>query len=275
VRPEPEFDDLGAAARACLVESDPDAKCELTHAVAVAWRAGRLGFRPGSPACVVEQPGRPDRPRLVAPRSLSQRGLGSVTGRAAFVHAIAHIEFNAINLAWDAVARFAAMPEAFHDDWIDVADDEARHFQLLQSRLAALGHAYGDFDAHDGLWEMAQRTAHSCLERMALVPRVLEARGLDVTPAMVTRLRAVGDDETAAILELILREEVGHVAAGTRWFQWCCERERLDPGATFEALLRSHAGPALRGPFNRDARRAAGFSDEEMRMIERVTEPVA
>jgi uncharacterized ferritin-like protein (DUF455 family) len=146
-------------------------------------------------------PGRPERPALMPALQVPQRSIGSPGGRAALVHAIAHIEFNAINLAWDAVARFDAMPPAFYADWIDVADDEARHFAMLERRLATLGHAYGDFDAHDGLWEMAVRTAHSCLERMALVPRVLEARGLDVTPAMVTRLRAVGDTETAEILE--------------------------------------------------------------------------
>jgi uncharacterized ferritin-like protein (DUF455 family) len=177
----------------------------------------------------------------------------------------------AINLACDAVWRFRGLPDAFYADWIGVAADEARHFALLQQRLHELGHAYGDFDAHDGLWDMAERTAHSCLARMALVPRVLEARGLDVTPAMIERLRAVGDAATASILELILREEVAHVAAGTRWFRWCCEREGLEPRATFISLLRAHAGNALRGPFNHDARRAAGFDSHEMAEIEAMT----
>lgn len=259
--------DIRAAALACLREAEPRAKCELTAAVADAWRAGDLRDASTDTAIDLQVPGRPPRPILVPPRALSQRGLGTNTGRAAFVHAIAHIEFNAINLAWDAVARFGAMPTAFRDDWISVAADEARHFRLLEARLASFGHAYGDFDAHDGLWDMAMRTAHSCLERMALVPRVLEARGLDVTPAMVERLRAVGDAETAAILELILREEVAHVAAGSRWFHWCCARAGVDPGDTFARLLRAHAGNALRGPFNFDARLAAGFSADELELI--------
>jgi uncharacterized ferritin-like protein (DUF455 family) len=265
----PDFtEDLHAAARRCLETADPRAKCDLTHATAQAWREGRLRARPDEPMPDRIVPGRPPRPRLVAPRALAQRGLGSVAGRAAFVHAIAHIEFNAIDLAWDAVYRFRDMPAAFHDDWVEVADDEARHFRMLCGRLAALGHAYGDFDAHNGLWDMAERTAHACLDRMALVPRVLEARGLDVTPAMIERLRAVGDDETAEVLVLILREEVAHVAAGSRWFAWCCAREQRDPEATFDELLHRHAGGAVRGPFNLEAREAAGFSRSEMARLE-------
>jgi uncharacterized ferritin-like protein (DUF455 family) len=262
-------DDLPLAALRCLEQAEPETKCEQTQAIAQAWRDGRLSFDP-QPGGPIEGaiPGRPARPRLVAPRALAQRGLGSLAGRAAFVHAIAHIEFNAINLAWDAVYRFRDMPRTFYDDWIGVAADEARHFQLLQSRLNELGFGYGDFDAHNGLWEMAERTAHSCLERMALVPRVLEARGLDVTPGMIVRLRAVGDDATATILELILREEIAHVAAGSRWFHWCCQRAGVEPHSTFSALLHAHAGPALRGPFNHAARIEAGFSAEEMALLD-------
>ncbi len=173
-----------------------------------------------------------------------------------------------VNLAWDAVLRFRDMPRAFVDDWIGVADDEARHFSLVAARLAELGHAYGDFDAHDGLWDMARRTAHSCLERMALVPRVLEARGLDVTPGMIARLRNVGDEASVAVLEVILREEEAHVAAGSRWFNWCCAREGLDPEATFAGLVASHLGRALRGPLNVEARLRAGFSAGELGRLE-------
>jgi uncharacterized ferritin-like protein (DUF455 family) len=162
------------------------------------------------------------------------------------------------------------MPEAFYADWIRVADDEARHFALLTERLAELGHRYGDFDAHDGLWGMARKTAHSCLERMALVPRVLEARGLDVTPAMIERLRGVGDVRTIAILELILREEVAHVAAGSHWFRWCCARDGLDPAAIFDGLIGLHARGSLRGPFNQAARRAAGFDAGELALLDRL-----
>jgi uncharacterized ferritin-like protein (DUF455 family) len=180
------------------------------------------------------------------------------------VHAVAHIEFNAINLAWDAVYRFRGMPDAYYRDWASCAHDEARHFAMLSTRLAELGHAYGDFDAHNGLWEMAEKTAHRDTARMALVPRVLEARGLDVTPGMIDRLRGVGDERTIAILDVILREEVAHVAAGTRWFRWCCERDGLEPREAFLDLLRDYMGRNLRGPFNREARIQAGFDEAEL-----------
>jgi uncharacterized ferritin-like protein (DUF455 family) len=267
--------DLHAAALACLREPVPARKAALVRDTAARWRAGALDVMPGDDIVEVEPPGRPQRPVLVAPRDLPQRGLGSPEGRAAFVHAIAHIEFNAIDLACDAVYRFRSLPAQFHADWIAVADDEARHFELLQSRLAQLGCAYGDFDAHNGLWDMAERTAHSCLARMALVPRVLEARGLDVTPAMIAKLQALGDQDTVAILEVILREEVAHVAAGSRWFAWCCEQEGCDPDATFELLLTEYARPALRAPFNLEARRRAGFSDGELERLQAIAREVA
>ncbi|WHZ18862.1 MAG: uncharacterized protein OJF55_001011 [Rhodanobacteraceae bacterium] len=259
------FDTLFEAAKQCVDCATPEDKVALTRHAFEAWRAGKLaldddGVRPAP----IGAPGRPARPRLVMPRDVPQRGLGSDEGRAALVHAVAHIEFNAINLAWDAVYRFRGMPDDYYGDWVSVAHDEARHFTLLSARLAQLGHAYGDFDAHNGLWEMAVKTADSCRARMALVPRVLEARGLDVTPGMIARLRAVGDDATADILEVILREEVPHVAAGTRWFRWCCEREGRNPDAAFAELLRTYVPNGLRGPFNLDARRAAGFGDAEL-----------
>jgi uncharacterized ferritin-like protein (DUF455 family) len=200
------------------------------------------------------------------------RGIGSEAGRAALVHAVAHIEFNAINLAWDAVYRFRAMPPAYYRDWASCAHDEARHFTMLSTRLAELGYAYGDFDAHNGLWDMAERTAHHDAARMALVPRVLEARGLDVTPGMIERLRAVGDEKTVAILEVILREEVAHVGAGTRWFRWCCERDGIaDPREAFIDMLRRYMGQTLRGPFNRAARIEAGFDDDELDRLTALT----
>lgn len=259
------MNDLHAAAKACLDASDPSEKLRLTHAVWQALQAG--GLHPDSEAPAPEPlgaPGRPELPRLVPQRQVPHRGLGTPAGRVALVHAIAHIEFNAINLAWDAVYRFRGFPAEYYRDWASCAHDEARHFAMLDARLGELGHAYGDFDAHDGLWEMAEKTAHSDLARMALVPRVLEARGLDVTPGMIERLRGVGDERTIGILEVILREEVAHVAAGTRWFRWCCERDGLEPRATFIALLRAYMGGNLRGPFNHPARLAAGFDAEEM-----------
>ncbi|ANB19172.1 ferritin-like domain-containing protein [Dokdonella koreensis] len=256
--------DLHAAALDCLLLDDPVAKVAATRRCAALFHAGALRAGHAAPPRPIADPGRPSRPLLVPPRQLAQRGLGSADGRAALVHAVAHIEFNAINLAWDAVYRFRDMPEAFYADWIGVAVDEARHFSLLGERLAGLGHRYGDFAAHNGLWEAAVATAGSCLERMALVPRVLEARGLDVTPGMIERLRAVGDAATVAILEVILHEEVAHVAAGSRWFAWCCAAAGVEPGATFDALLRRHMPGRVKGPFNTDARLRAGFSVEEL-----------
>jgi uncharacterized ferritin-like protein (DUF455 family) len=253
------------AAKRCISCAEPEAKLALTRETFDALHEGRLTLRDGgvSPG-PIGAPGRPAKPRLVMPRDVPRRGLGSDEGRAALVHAVAHIEFNAINLAWDAVYRFRGMPDGYYRDWVSVAHDESRHFTMLSARLAQLGHAYGDFDAHNGLWEMAVKTADSCLARMALVPRVLEARGLDVTPGMIARLRSVGDDATADILETILREEVPHVGAGTRWFRFCCEREGRDPDATFTELLREYVPTGLRGPFNLDARRAAGFGEGEL-----------
>src|SRR5690348_3391416 len=257
--------DLHQAARRCLDASDPEEKLRLTHDTWRALQAGELRSNARAlPPQPIGAPGRPPRPRLVEARQVPQRGLGTPEGRAALVHAVAHIEFNAINLAWDAVYRFRGMPDAYYRDWVSCAHDEARHFALLTARLEELGHAYGDFDAHNGLWEMAEKTAHSDTARMALVPRVLEARGLDVTPGMIERLRHAGDEATIAVLEVILREEVAHVAAGTRWYRWCCARDGVDPFDTFFGLLRDYLGVSLRGPFNRPARLEAGFVEAEL-----------
>ena len=260
--------DLREAAKDCFLCTDPRRKCELTAQAFAALQDGRLRAPDATaPPLAIETPGRPDKPKLVPPRDVPQRGLGSVEGRAALVHAVAHIEFNAINLACDAVLRFGGMPEEYYRDWAGVAADEARHFGMLSKRLEDLGHAYGDFEAHNGLWEMAMKTSDSCLARMALVPRVLEARGLDVTPGMIARLRSVGDDATAGILEIILREEIAHVAAGSRWFRFCCGRQGLEPRAAFQDLLRERVVGSLRGPFNLDARRAAGFDTDELELL--------
>jgi len=257
--------DLHTAAKRCLDAVDPAEKLRLTQVTWRAFEAGELRPDPASPPPEpIGPPGRPERPRLVNARQVPQRGLGSPEGRAALVHAVAHIEFNAINLAWDAVYRYRDKPMAYYRDWASCAHDEARHFAMLSGRLAELGHAYGDFDAHDGLWAMAEKTALDDTARMALVPRVLEARGLDVTPGMIERLRHLGDHGTVAILEVILREEVAHVAAGTRWYRHCCERDGIDPIEHFFDLLRDYMGVSLRGPFNLPARREAGFVEAEL-----------
>jgi uncharacterized ferritin-like protein (DUF455 family) len=261
--------DLFEAARECLEARQPEQKVSLTRQVQQDWRRGALSLGSGAdPAVQAVEPGRPERPVLVPPRALVKRSLGNPQGRAALLHAVAHIEFNAMNLAWDAIYRFRGMPPAYYRDWIRVAEEEAVHFRLLSAHLGSLDYRYGDFPAHNGLWEMAQETAYDVMARMALVPRVLEARGLDVTPAMIARLRSAGDLDAAAILERILADEVGHVAAGSRWFRYCCERRRLEPGATFWSLLRQHLRGTIKGPINREARRRAGFSDDELTLLE-------
>jgi uncharacterized ferritin-like protein (DUF455 family) len=255
-------------ATCCLREPDPTRKQALTLQVAADWQAGRLQLSASQAAPVTETPGRPGRLELVPPRQLVARKLSTPDGRAAMIHAVVHIEFNAINLAWDAVQRFRDMPESFHADWVRIAAEEAEHFGLMAERLADLGHEYGDFPAHDGLWEMARRTAHDPLVRMALVPRVLEARGLDVTPGIIGRFRAAGDEETATRLGVILCEEVGHVAAGTYWFRSICEQRQLNAASLYFALLEEYMTGEIRGPLNLADRRRAGFDANELERLE-------
>ncbi len=259
---------LFQASRQCFEVAEPGAKCASVAALWSAFTAGSFRWDDACPVAPIGPPGRPDRPVLVEASQVPRRRLGSRQGRAALVHAIAHIEFNAINLALDAVYRFRGMPHPYYGDWLSVAADEARHFQLLQNRLQDFGLSYGHFPAHNGLWEMAENTADSCLVRMALVPRVLEARGLDVTPGMIERLEAVGDNETVAALRLILQEEERHVAVGTRWFHYCCNAEGLEPESTFLTLLQQRYGGAVRGPFNLPARYRAGFTESEMQALQ-------
>ncbi|HET6599022.1 MAG TPA: ferritin-like domain-containing protein [Burkholderiaceae bacterium] len=212
-------------------------------------------------------PGRPRLPRLVPPKNVPRRSPFTLEGRAALLHAITHIEFNAVNLALDAVWRFPGMPPEFYVDWLRVASEEALHFTLLREHLQTLGFDYGDFDAHDGLWTMVERTAHDVTARMALVPRTLEARGLDATPPMQARLAKAGDARAVEILGVILRDEVGHVAIGNRWYAWLCARDGLDPVALYSELAARFQAPRLRPPFNLEARRAAGFSEAELRHL--------
>lgn len=247
---------------AALMAADPAAKCTAARALHAA-DSSALAQATGDPEDV-PVPGRPLRPQLVHSAKLAKRGLGKPAGRAALIHAIAHIEFNAINLGLDAAYRFRGMPAAFYADWLRVAADESRHFELLNNRLADYGYSYGDFDAHNGLWEMAVKTAHDVMIRMALVPRVLEARGLDVTPGMIMKLRQAGDEDTAAVFEIILEEEVPHVEIGTRWFRYCAEPRGLDPDATFFALLDEYMNGGPPGPYNIPARREARFSEDEL-----------
>jgi uncharacterized ferritin-like protein (DUF455 family) len=248
-----------------LLEREPVAKAAAVRALHAGWLAGEVACLPqeriAEPSGL---PGRPERPALVAPRLLRHRGMQSQEGRAALLHALAHIEFNAINLALDAVWRFSGMPEAFYGDWLRVAGEEAHHFTLLSARLADFDRAYGDFPAHDGLWEMCERTRDDVLARMALVPRTLEARGLDASPPIRARLVQAGDLDSAAILDVILRDEVGHVRIGNHWFRRLCEGRSLDPHTAYVELADKYRAPRLRGPFNFEARRDAGFDEAEL-----------
>jgi uncharacterized ferritin-like protein (DUF455 family) len=250
----------------CL--TDPGAKADATRALFAAAHQHPL-LPDATLAEPAGLPGRPDRPLLVSPRDVPSRSLATPEGRAALLHAIAHIEFNAINLALDAVWRFAGMPGAFYMDWLKVANEEALHFSLLNGHLRSLGFAYGDFDAHDGLWLMTQRTAQDITARMALVPRTLEARGLDATPPIQAKLRQAGDLRAVDILDVILRDEVGHVAIGNHWYRWLCARDGLDAEAHYPLLAQRYGAPRLRPPFNRQARLEAGFSEAEMAALER------
>ena len=250
---------LTSGAVAILATADPAAKASASRRLAEIWEAGGLDVGASVPP---PRPARPERPQLRPPKEMpKRRAFGSPTGRVALLHALAHIELNAIDLAWDIVARFSRepLPRAFFDDWVGVAAEEAVHFELLIQRLADFGARYGDLPAHDGLWESAAATSDDLLARLAVVPLVLEARGLDVTPEMVATLERVGDAQSAALLRRIYRDEIDHVAAGVRWFDERCRARGLVPEETFRELVRRYFKGELKPPFNHEARAAAGF----------------
>ncbi len=258
-----------------LAERDVDAKLAGAARLWAEWHAGGLASS-SQPLTPVDEAGRPDKPVLQDARAMPRRQLSGPENHAALIHALAHIEFNAINLALDAVQRFPGFPPDYYGDWLRVAAEEAHHFRLLRDHLRGLGRDYGAFPAHAGLWEMARRTAHDALARMALVPRLMEARGLDVTPDIQRKLTGFGDRAGAAILDVILRDEIGHVAIGDRWFRFLCAERGLEPEATYRELLAAPGVPRPRRPFNEAARLAAGFSAEELRQLDpgmRIDEP--
>ncbi|MFD0915520.1 ferritin-like domain-containing protein [Pseudahrensia aquimaris] len=260
---------LQAGAVSALSAANLYEKISSTRAVAKSWFSGEMAIGGGPLKVVPDRPGRPPKPVLVPPGHVKRRSLRSDAGLFAMLHAIAHIELNAVDLAWDIVARFAnrGMPRSFFDGWVRVALEEAKHFSLLQERLAELGGAYGDLDAHDGLWEAAQSTDHSLTARLAVVPLILEARGLDVTPALITQLEEIGDQRTLRIFKIIYRDEQGHVAVGAKWFRFLCAREGVDPVATFQKLVRTHFRGALKPPFNHAARARAGLTPQFYRAL--------
>jgi len=267
---------LRARALALLIETEPVAKTQGVAALAAAWRDGACTLDPAAvldPAVLdltvpapgaAAIPGRPARPALVPPRLVGRRSMATPEGRAMLVHALAHIEFNAVNLALDAVWRFPDMPSDYYADWLRVAAEEAHHFTLLAAHLETLGWAYGDFPGHDSLWEMVAKTSGDVLARMALVPRTMEARGLDAIPPLRAKLAQAGDEAAARILDVLLRDEVGHVEIGNRWYCYLCEQRGLEPVATYDALTVQYKAPVLKGPFNVEARRRAGFTDAEL-----------
>ena len=259
---------LYLAAARCLRSDEVAGKLQLAVQLHQDLSSGQLTRVGKAGAVDLVDAGRPARPELVPPNRLAQRRIGTREGQAALVHAVAHIEFNAINLACDAVYRFRDLPDAYYVDWARVAAEEAHHFSLLQARLDELGYGYGDFPAHNGLWELAVKTAADPLLRMALVPRVMEARGLDVTPGMMQRFASIGDQKTVAVLEVILRDEVGHVKAGSRWFRYLCEQRDLEPESTYFKLLEKHLGAGIRCPLHKPARREAGFTESELGRLE-------
>lgn len=256
-------DTLRSLASDIVATDDLDRKVALAYATARAWFGRRLARGSGTTGpALPARPGRPPRPLLLAPRDMPRRTRGVGAGRVALVHSLAHIELNAVDLTWDLVARFVdeRVPRSFFDDWVQVGLEEAKHFSMLSRRLGELGAAYGDLPAHDGLWQAAEATGHDLAARLAVIPLVLEARGLDVTPSMAKTLRTNGDEETAAILDVIYRDEKRHVAFGSKWFRFLCDRAGRSPEPAFHALVRAHFRGALKPPFNDRARSEAGLT---------------
>ncbi len=256
----------------CLMLMQPAVKVGRVRDVYDQWLKGELILQTETPPVEVTIPGRPEKPELVDPREVPKRGFNSESARIRLVHAIAHIEFNAINLALDAVYRFRDMPQQYYSDWLRVADEEALHFTLLNDYLISKGAIYGDYTAHNGLWEMALKSDHDVLVRMALVPRVLEARGLDVTPGMINKLQAAGDTALVDILEVIYRDEIGHVKIGSHWFNELCKQRSVSPHTTFSELLDEYMEDAVFGSFDEAARTQAGFSSQEIKDLMRRNE---
>lgn len=259
--------DLRLATLAPLLTADAPAKAAATLAL----HAGAPVDTAAVIAAPAGIPGRPARPQLVEHIRLKPPSMRTPAGIAALVHAIAHIELNAIDLALDICWRFPGMPEAFYRDWLRIAQEEATHFTLLREHLLTLGFDYGDFDAHNALWDMAERTKHDLLVRIALVPRTLEARGLDASPGVRAKLVGAGDHRAGAILDIILRDEIGHVAAGNRWYRFLCTQRGLEPVATYAELAARYQAPRLRAPFNLAARRAAGFDEAELAALQQAS----
>ena len=261
-------------AKTCFLMADPDEKLERSLAIAGEWDAGLLEWKEGDallePVIHFDAPGRLGKPELVQTNKVKNRGFKSIHQRASLVHALAHIELTAVNLSWDSVYRYRHMPKEYYDDWVQTAKEETQHFYLLRQSLRDMGYEYGDFPAHNELWQMAVDTAEDLMARMAIVHRVLEARALDVVPMSVEKFRGIGDRKTADSLVIIANDEIGHVNAGSRWFRYRCEQEEVDSDKMFFTLMKKYLRSSPKGPFNREARIKAGFSLAELQELERL-----
>jgi len=270
----PPIESLRGGATAAIAAADLDLKTALAQETARRWFARTLSIRSPRDPALADRPGRPERPELIPPKHMEKRSLHTLKGRIALLHALAHIELNAVDLALDIVARFTTerVPHSFFDGWMQVAFEEAKHFRLVRDRLRKLGADYGDLPAHDGLWQAAHDTRNDLTARLAVVPLILEARGLDVTPVLQAKMRETGDDESADILDIIYNDEKGHVAVGAKWFRFLCARERKDPSATFKALVRANFRGPLKPPFNDVARAEAGLTPSFYRALVSVSQ---
>jgi len=264
-------ENIFTVAERCLHYSDIQQKIEKTHYAKKLADSNQLSFESKATVKPISKTQFPDTPQLLAPKNMPRRGLNSPSGKIAFFHALAHIEFVAIYLAWDILYRFRGLPEQFYKDWLKVADEEALHFSLISEHLAKMGANYGDLPAHRGLWEHAEDTAGDVLERLAIVPRCMEARGLDITPQMIAKFKAQGDQESVALLTRILEDEVGHVKIGSHWFKYFCEQRKVNHEEKYVELIEKLYVGKPKGPFNRELRIIAGFSNAEINWLEERT----
>lgn len=265
---------LVAGARAIVATPDTSEKVRLAYAVSKAWFKRDLALgTPSRDGPMPDRPGRPEKPVLLAPRDMPKRSLSGKAGRLALIHSLAHIELNAVDLTWDLIGRFAdiRLPRSYYDDWVRVGLEEAKHFAMLEDRLALLDTTYGDLPAHDGLWQAAQDTGHDLAARLAIIPLVLEARGLDITPPMIEKARSLGDEETAKCLDVIYRDEKHHVAFGAKWFRFLCDRQGIRPEPAFHTYVRTHFRGSLKPPFNDRARSEAGLTPGFYKPLARLT----
>jgi len=269
--------ELRETALGILANTDPQSKVAQLFSLYDDYLAQRIAINTSNnfTSQDIKLPGRPAKPELVAPKFVPKRKMDSIEGRAILWHSLAHIEFNAMNLALDAIWRFPNMPKAYYEDWLKVAKEESYHFSLINAHLQSFGFSYGAFPAHNSLWEMVERTSDSVIARMALVPRTMEARGLDAVPEIRDRFKQIQDDRAVEILEIILRDEIGHVLVGNRWFNFLCTNGNLSPITTYRELAEKYRAPTLRGPFNFQAREQAGFTSEELELLELLSEKQA